>query len=265
MAWLLLPVGWLFFLVVALRRLGYRLGLLASVRLPVPVVVVGNITVGGSGKTPLVIWLVDELRRRGRHPGVISRGHGGDGGVCEVRSDSAAAEVGDEPLLIRRRTGCPVFVGRDRAAAGRALLAAHPDCDLLVADDGLQHYRLARDLEIAVVDGRGLQNGWPLPAGPLREPARRLRQVQAVVANGWGGAAGYCLQLAGDRFYRLGEPAATFTAEALPRAELHAVAGIGDPSRFFAHLAGLGLHFAAHAFPDHHPYGPSDLAFAGGI
>jgi tetraacyldisaccharide 4'-kinase len=263
LAWLLLPVGLLFFLVVALRRLSYRLGFLSSVRLPVPVVIVGNITVGGSGKTPLVVWLVEESRRRGRNPGVISRGYGGGGKVCEVTPDSAVAEVGDEPLLIRRRTGCPVFVGRNRAAAARALLAAHPECDLVFSDDGLQHYRLARDLEIAVLDGRGLMNGWPLPAGPLREPAARLQTVDAVVANGWGGPAGFRLQLEGDRFYLLDDPGRTCAAVDLPREGLHALAGIGDPSRFFAHLAGLGLHFAAHAFPDHHSYSGSDVDFAG--
>jgi tetraacyldisaccharide 4'-kinase len=261
-ALLLLPLAALFALVAGIRRQLYGAGLLRSQRLPVPVVVVGNITAGGSGKTPLVVWLVEEFRRRGRRPGVISRGYGGDGdGVCEVLEGSAPARVGDEPVLIRRRTGVPVFVGRDRVAAGRALLATH-DCDLLICDDGLQHYQLARDLEVAVVDRRGFLNGWPLPAGPLREPVARLATVDAVVANGWAGAAGFHMQLVGARFQQLGGQAVCVATELLGR-KLHAVAGIGEPQRFFDHLAGMGLTFEAHAFPDHHAYGAGDLGFTG--
>ncbi len=246
-----------------MRRQLYRGGLLARQRLPVPVVVVGNVTVGGSGKTPLILWLVDALARRGCRPGVVSRGYGGTvAGVSEVCPDSAAAAVGDEPLLIRRRAGCPVFVGRDRAAAGRALLAAHPDCDVILCDDGLQHYRLARDLEIAVLDRRGVWNGWPLPAGPLREPVSRLRTVDAVVANDWPGPAGFRMNLTGDRFHLLGGDGGRAAAE-LAGLRLHAVAGIGEPQRFFDHLAGMGLRFAAHAFADHHRYVAADLAFDG--
>jgi tetraacyldisaccharide 4'-kinase len=263
-AWLLLPVGGLFFLVVALRRFLYRLGILASQRLSVPVVVVGNITAGGSGKTPLVIWLVDELTRRGRKPGVISRGYGGSAeGVRRVSHGDTPRVVGDEPLLIARRTGCPVFVGRDRVAAGRALLSEHPDCDVIVCDDGLQHYRLARDVEIAVVDRRGVMNGWPLPAGPLREPASRLRSVDAVVANGWSGAAAFRMNLVGDRFHHLGKVSDGATPATLAGQRLHAVAGIGEPRRFFDHLSALGLRFEAQAFPDHHAYTREDLAFGG--
>jgi len=263
LAWLLLPVGFAFFALVAFRRLLFRLGVLAVARQPVPVVVVGNITAGGSGKTPLVLWLVDRLQQCGRRPGVVSRGYGGSAqGVREVGDDSDAAEVGDEPLLIRRRAACPVFVGRDRVGAARALLAAH-DCDLIICDDGLQHYRLARDIEIAVVDRRGLWNGWPLPAGPLREPCSRLATVDAVVGNGWAGAAGFRMTLQGERFFRLDDPNATCGAGDLARRRLHAVAGIGEPQRFFDHLAALGLSFEAHAFPDHHRYAAADLAFAG--
>ncbi len=232
--------------------------------LPVAVVVVGNITAGGSGKTPLVLCLVDELRRRGRRPGVISRGYGGNAdGVRKVGDGDSPAEVGDEPLLIRRRAGCPVFVGRDRVAAGRALLAAHPECDVIICDDGLQHYRLARDVEIAVVDRRGFQNGWPLPAGPLREPAARLRRVDAVVANGWHGDAGFRMTLVGDRFALLAKVSRYATPGDLAGRRLHAVAGIGEPRRFFDHLTALGMRFAAHPFPDHHAYVAGDLAFDG--
>lgn len=263
LACLLLPVGAAFLALAALRRLLYRLGILPSVRLPVPVVVVGNIIAGGAGKTPLAVWLADTLARRGRRPGVVSRGHGGGGDVREVRLDSDAAEVGDEPLLIRRRAGCPVFVGRDRVAAAQALLSAHPEVDVILSDDGLQHTRLARDAEIAVMDGRGAMNGWPLPAGPLREPASRLGTVDAVVANGWDGPAGFRMTLRGDTFHRLDASSETCTAAALAGRRLHAVAGIGDPDRFFRHLSALGLAFEAHPFPDHRRYVAADLDFGG--
>jgi tetraacyldisaccharide 4'-kinase len=242
-----------------LRRALYRAGILATIRLPVPVVVVGNITAGGAGKTPLTIWLAEELRRRGRQPGVISRGYGGSAeGVREVSQDDTPDVVGDEPLLIRRRAGCPVFVGRDRAEAGKALLATHPEVDVLLCDDGLQHYRLGRDVEIAVVDRRGLWNGWLQPAGPLREPPSRLKSVDAVVANGWSGLAAFQMVLVGDRFVPL-----TGNASLDEAMRLHAVAGIGEPQRFFDHLAALGLKFDAHPFPDHHAYAAADLDFAG--
>jgi len=259
LSWLLLPLSFIFVVLAAIRRALYRAGLLAPVRLPVPVVVVGNITAGGAGKTPLVLWLVDALTRRGRHPGVISRGYGGSAaGVREVSHGDTPRVVGDEPLLIKRRAGCPVFVGRDRGAAGQALLAAHPECDLVICDDGLQHYRLARDVEIAVVDRRGFWNGWPMPAGPLREPVSRLKSVDAVVANGWDGVAGFHMTLQGDRFVPLAG-----NASLGDRKRLHAVAGIGEPQRFFDHLAGLGLRFEPHSFPDHHAYVASDLALDG--
>lgn len=259
LSWLLLPLSFAFVVLAAIRRALYRAGFLASVRLPVPVVVVGNITAGGAGKTPLVLWLVEELRRRGRYPGVISRGYGGSATVVrEVSHGDTPRIVGDEPLLIKRRAGCPVFVGRDRAAAGLALLAAHPECDLVICDDGLQHYRLARDVEIAVVDRRGFWNGWPMPAGPLREPVSRLKSVDAVVANGWDGVAGFRMTLQGDRFVPLAG-----NDSLADRKRLHAVAGIGEPQRFFDHLTALGLHFEAHPFPDHHAYGAGDLAFDG--
>jgi tetraacyldisaccharide 4'-kinase len=263
LAWALLPVGILFFALVAIRRLLYRTGILSVIRLPVPVIVVGNITAGGSGKTPVVLWLVAELTRRGRHPAVVSRGYGGNtDGVREVQHDSNAAEVGDEPLLIRRRAGCPVFVGRDRAAAARSLLGTH-SCDVIVCDDGLQHYGLGRDFEIAVIDRRGLMNGWPLPAGPLREPRSRMVSVDAVVGNGCSERAAFRMTLVGDRFVRLDNSRKTCSIGELANLRLHAVAGIGEPQRFFDHLAALGLCFEAHVFPDHHQYVAADLALTG--
>jgi tetraacyldisaccharide 4'-kinase len=270
--WPLLPVSWLFLLLVALRRALYRRGLLHSEALPVPVIVVGNLTVGGSGKTPLVLWLVERLRARGWRPGIISRGYGGNtDGVRAVAANSSPAEIGDEPLLLARRSGVPVFVGRDRVAAGRALLAAHPECDVIVSDDGLQHYRLQRSAEVVVFDGRGAGNGHLLPGGPLREPLRRLAAVTAVVWNGGAkapampatqGVPQFDMHLRGRRFVGLTDAQRVCDADDLRGKRLYALAGIGDPARFFAQLSDLGLQFEARPFPDHHSYSAADLAFA---
>ena len=254
-----------------MRRALYRAGLLHRERLPVPVVVVGNITVGGTGKTPLVIHLALALRALGRRPGIVSRGYRGDATkVVEVTPGSDPAAVGDEPLLLARRSGCPVFVGTNRVAAGRALLAGYPHCDVILADDGLQHYRLARDVELAMFDRRNVMNGWPLPAGPLREPVSRLAQVDAVVHNGTAmspapvvARPAFVMRLLGESFHRLDDPRKTCSAADLAGSKLHAVAGIGAPQRFFDHLSGMGLSFAEHAFADHHNYRAQDLAFAG--
>jgi len=269
LAWLLLPLGGLFSLVAALRRLAYRAGWLKSERLPVPVVVVGNIIAGGAGKTPLTLWLAQRFAAAGRKPGIVSRGYGRVGNdIAKVGAGGTARDCGDEPLLLARRAGCPVYVGADRAAAAHALLAAHPECDLVLCDDGLQHYRLQRDVEIAVVDRRGLLNGWPLPAGPLREPASRLARVDALVLNDTTitpqpDVSTFTMRLEGRQFYRLDDPRNRCEAGDLAGFTLHAVAGIGEPQRFFDHLTQLGLHFASHSFPDHHRYTAEDLKFRG--
>lgn len=259
---LLIPLSWLFGLIVGLRRTLYRTGMLRSHALPVPVVVVGNITVGGSGKTPLVLWLAEFLKEHGWRPAILSRGYRGAArGPLPVTPGSDPAEAGDEPVLLARRSGCPVWVGSDRVAAARALLAAEPGCDILLCDDGLQHYRLARDLEIAVVDAeRRFGNGRLLPAGPLREPVSRLDTVDAVV---WNGAAElqYAMHLVGDRFWNLLNPRTTVGPDFFQGRLIHAIAGIGNPGRFFAHLRKLGLEGISHAFPDHYTYRPEDLAF----
>ena len=257
------PASVLYRLLLALRRLAYRSGARAAVRLPVPVIVVGNLVAGGTGKTPLVSWLASRLKRSGRKPGIVSRGYRGSANApMEVAADSAVATVGDEPLLLARAGDCPVWIGRDRAAAARGLLAAHPECDVLILDDGLQHYGLARDIEIAVEDERRAGNGMLLPAGPLREPLSR--RVDAWVVNSISpGNHDPCfrMDLRGDSFRCVADPRERLPAAAFAHKKLHAVAGIGNPRRFFDHLARLGLVTVNHAFPDHHAYAAGDLEF----
>jgi tetraacyldisaccharide 4'-kinase len=264
----LLPLAAVFAIISGARRFAYRRGWLAATRLPAPVVIVGNISVGGTGKTPLVIWLVRELRARGLAPGLVSRGYRGAGLLTEVGPEADPEAVGDEPALLARRSRCPLWVGHDRAAAARALLEHNPEVNVIVSDDGLQHYRLARDFEIAVIDGvRGLGNGFLLPAGPLREPASRLAEVDAVVVNGDDSGPGdsnrFAMSLEGATFYNLLKPDRSRDPADFDSDRVHAVAGIGNPDRFFAHLRSLGMSFVEHPFPDHHRYRPIDLAFAG--
>lgn len=238
---LLLPLSWLYGLVSGLIRLSYKLGLKKAWHAPVPVVVVGNLTAGGNGKTPVVIWLVEQLQQRGIRVGVVSRGYGGKAETYPLLLDpeTTTAQAGDEPVLIFQRTGAPVAVSPVRSDAVKALLAAHP-VQLIITDDGLQHYRLARDKEIVVVDGvRRFGNGWWLPAGPMRERASRLKSVDAIVTN--GGTA-----QAGEIPMRLqpGLAVNLLTGERLALPELHnvvAMAGIGHPPRFFATLESSGL------------------------
>ncbi|WP_317203681.1 tetraacyldisaccharide 4'-kinase [Janthinobacterium sp.] len=268
------PLSQVFRALAALRAALYRAGWLRSTRLAVPVVVVGNIFIGGTGKTPLTIWLVQALRQAGMRPGVISRGHGGrEEGARAVTPASSAREVGDEPLLIARRGECPVMVGRDRAAAGRALLAAHPEVDVLIADDGLQHYALRRDVEIVLFDGRATGNGWLLPAGPLREAATRRRDFTVVntalltdalrAAVAGPGAVLTQMQLVGDYAERLagGAERRPLAELAGSRARIVAAAGIGNPERFFGMLREKGVRFAELPLPDHHDF--LDRPFAG--
>jgi len=263
---ILLPASYIFHLLAGIRRVLYRSGILSSEKLPVPVIIVGNITVGGSGKTPLTLWLAQQLIDEGWHPGIISRGFGGIETTTPRAALPASApeEIGDEAALMSQREICPVWVGRDRPATGRALLKAHPECDVLVSDDGLQHYRLQRDAEIAVIDGsRRFGNGCLLPAGPLREGLSRLHEVDAVVVNG-GIAANreYPMQLDGSVFHNLLKPNTTMRAADFRGLHLHAIAGIGHPQRFFACLSSLGLTVHPHPFPDHHRYTADDLNFA---
>jgi tetraacyldisaccharide 4'-kinase len=264
---LLLPLSQIFRILTALRRFFYRSDILASVKIPVPVVVVGNISVGGTGKTPLTLWLAQQLIDNGWHPGIVSRGYTKNKVrrkmPQEVSFDDAADKVGDEPLLMAQRALCPVWIGRDRPAVALALLQAHPECDIILSDDGLQHYRLQRNAEIVVIDGaRRFGNGLLLPAGPLREPVSRLRNVDAVVVNGGQTENNeFAMRLDGSLFYNLLNPGTVLGAGEFAGQHLHAVAGIGHPQRFFAHLEHLGLSAQHHAFPDHHHYSASDIAF----
>jgi tetraacyldisaccharide 4'-kinase len=272
----LLPLSVLFALVAGVRRSAFRAGWLRAERLAVPVIVVGNLTVGGTGKTPLVLWLAEKLRERGFSPGILSRGYrSSSAGSVAVTPRSSATDVGDEPLLLARASGCPVWIGVDRVDAGRRLLGVHPHCDVLIADDGLQHYRLARDVEIAVVDGeRGHGNGLLLPAGPLREPVSRLQALDAVVLNTvpgkdpdrrlGAGRPAFAMHLAVERLRNVAEPMRAEQLLVFRGRPVHAVAGIGNPQRFFAQLLGHGLDVTAHPFPDHYRYRAEDLDFGDG-
>ena len=262
LSWLLWPASAAFGALAIVRRLLYRLRLLKSEHPGIPVIVVGNISVGGTGKTPLVLWIAQFLGEKGWKPGIVSRGYGASQQAPRAATiASKADEVGDEPVVLARRSGCPVWVGADRGAVERALRAAHPEVDVLILDDGLQHYRLRRDIEIAVVDARGLGNGFLLPAGPLREPRSRLRSVDAVVSHGAAQPGQASMQLDGEVLHRMSDAAERRPVASFAGQRVHAVAGIGDPARFFAHLARLGVRAQEHPFPDHHPFRPADLEF----
>lgn len=256
---LLLPLSAAFGLVVSARRLAYRCGLLGVTRLPVPVVIVGGITAGGGGKTPFTIALVRQLADRGLHPGVVCRGY--QGSVEEpmpVEGGTPASFCGDEPKLIRRETGVPVWVGKDRPAAAQELVGDHPEIDIVISDDGLQHLALGRDLEIVVTDpGYGSGNGWLLPAGPLREPERRLDEVDIVIGRPGDAAT---ITAEPPRVLRVGGDRAEVPADSIG-GTVAAVAGIADPGRFFADLERAGIAVTSrHPYPDHHAYSSGDLA-----
>lgn len=263
----LLPFAWLFGLVVALRRAAHARGILRSAHPGAPVIVVGNLVAGGSGKTPLVLWLATQLRDRGLRPGIVLRGYGGRQRAPRlVQPGDAADLVGDEALLLAGRAICPVAVGARRAAAATLLVDA--GCNVVIADDGLQHLALRRDLAIVVVDAaRGFGNGALLPAGPLREPVSRLPAADCVVLNGSGSpplpqglapVVRMSLQLASLRALR---GAGIAPPESLRGESVHAVAGIGHPARFFSLLRGLGARPVEHAFADHHAFTAQDLQF----
>ena len=260
----LLPLSWLFAAVTALRRGLYRAGVLRSHAAGAPVIVVGNLIAGGAGKTPVVMALVDVLRRHGYTPGIVSRGYGSKAlGLVDVNRQMKAAECGDEPLLLHLRTGAPMVVGRDRVAAARLLLQRHASVDVVISDDGLQHLRLARDAQVLVFDERGAGNGWLLPAGPLREALPRATPPRSVVVYN---AAAPSTPLPGVLAQRSlagavdlagwwrGERAAAAALDALRDRPVVAAAGLARPERFFAMLRERGLRVTPLVLPDHHDY-----------
>ena len=268
--WLLLPLSAAFWAVTSLRRLAYRCGLMRSERLDVPVIVVGNLTAGGTGKTPVTLWLATQLAERGFTPGIVSRGYGGSKSASPMRVDSAsdAAVVGDEPVLLAARSGCPVAVDRDRVRAARMLV--DDGVDLIIADDGLQHLKLARDYEICVLDGRRwLGNGLLLPAGPLRESPARLQQVDQILVNGPASRPGRTAKeqnairfdLAAGDVARL-NGSLMRPIERFAGTTVHAVAAIGNPARFFDMLRQHGMQVIEHAYADHATVPVADISFA---
>lgn len=267
-ACVLWPISLLYSAVVALRRWMYGAGVLSVQHFDVPVIVVGNISVGGAGKTPIVSALARHLRSQGRHPGIVSRGYGGSARnwPLEVAPESSAKMAGDEPVMLARQTRCPVVVAPNRPSAVRHLLAHHA-CDVVVADDGLQHLALHRDIEIAVIDGeRRFGNGFCLPAGPLREPPSRLNSVDFVIVqeeadgNDYGNTSFAC-RLVGSTAVSLANPEASRMLSDFRGQQVHAVAGIGNPDRFFRQLKNARLDVTEHAFDDHHRFQRSDFDF----
>ncbi len=262
-SYLLLPLTIVFWLLSSVRRMFYRLRLFHVNKFSKPVIVVGNISVGGTGKTPLVIWLVSFLKSQGYRPGVVARGYGGKSSSWpqQVRPGSDTRVVGDEAVLLASKCDCPVCVGPDRSSAVRALLQ-HTECNIVVSDDGLQHYAMGRDMEIVVIDGnRRFGNGMLLPSGPLRELPGRLKRADLVVSLDQQVNDSYIVSHRQPEIYPLGEPdQARPLADAINE-RVHAIAGIGHPQRFFDLLIDAGLAPIVHAFPDHHNYSRRDLQF----
>ncbi len=264
---LLTPISWIYTFVITLRRLCYQSGLIAVNQIDAPVIIVGNITVGGTGKTPLVIWLAEYFKSKGFKPGIVSRGYGGklSGKTQQVRSDSDPRLVGDEPVLIAKRTGCPVAVAIKRRKAAEELIA-YCNCDLILCDDGMQHYSLGRDIEIAVIDGqRRFGNKHCLPAGPLREPVNRLKTVDFVVSKYIAGRHEYKMEYSYGDLVSLIDPTKTIPITTFIGQSVHAIAGIGNPDRYFSYLRNKKLKLMMHDFPDHYVFSASDIRFNDGL
>ncbi len=263
--WLLWPLSQLYSWLVLVRRFLYKQHIFFSYKLNVPTVIIGNITVGGTGKTPVVIYLVELLKKQGLNPGVISRGYKGQSKqVTAVTANSDSFYVGDEPVLIAKRTGCPVVIGKNRVAAGRYLLKNFA-VDIIICDDGLQHYALDRNIEIIVIDGvRRFGNGHCLPMGPLRELPTRLASANFVLVNGGEALPGeFSMQLSSKQICNLdNNQNLNYKYKVFPK--VHAVAGIGDPNKFFNYLKTNGLEIIPHDFPDHHKFSQEDLNFGDG-
>jgi len=261
--WLLWPLSIVYCSIITCRKLLYKVGLFKQYAVKAPVIIVGNITIGGTGKTPFVIWLAKQLQHAGFRPGIISRGYGGkaDNYPMSVTSDSDPRQVGDEPIIIARQSQCPMVVAPNRVAAAQQLLEQF-DCNIIIADDGLQHYALARDIEIVIVDSKRLfGNQHCLPSGPLREPLSRLEHVDFIVHNGSEAAADFVMTTSQGMAINLVEPNITKKISEFGKQTVHAIAGIGYPQRFFNQLSEQGLSLLPHSFADHHPYQADDLAF----
>lgn len=262
LAYLLSPLSWVYNQWMKLRFYFYQIGLFKKTAINKPIIVVGNITIGGTGKTPLVIALIEWFKAMGWRPGVISRGYAGGSKMWPqtVETNSDAKLIGDEPLLIKQKTGVPIVVGPHRIADIKQLLAEN-DCDVVISDDGLQHLAMDRDVEIVVIDEeRRFGNGMCLPAGPLRESVERLKTVDFVVMNGGKSELGYQMQLKPGEIYQLQNPQNFLNIPALNK-NVHAVAGIGNPERFFVTLKTLGLSFEPHIFSDHFLFEKKDFQF----
>lgn len=263
LAWGLLPLSLVFWLGMTTRQLLYRIGWFKTVHFSAPVIVVGNITAGGTGKTPLTIWLAQHLKTRGFRPGIVSRGYGGKARHWpqQVRPDSDPNVVGDEAILLAGRSGCPMCISPKRADAVNALLE-HTDCNIVISDDGLQHYAMSRNLEIAVIDGsRGFGNGFLLPAGPLREKPSRLSSVELVISNGLWRDDVFSMRLQNPALLPLEGNQQLQSLESFAGVKVHAIAGLGNPQRFFKLLTDAGLEVIPHPFKDHKKYKPKDLKF----
>jgi len=267
-AWLMMPLSFLYCLVMILRREAYGSGLLKACRIGKPVIVIGNISVGGTGKTPLVIWLANQLARKGIRPAVISRGYGGRAKNFPllVNSETYAAISGDEPAMIARSLGCPVVIDPDRVAAAKWLVERGL-CDVIISDDGLQHLALGRDMEIAVITSdRIAGNGLCLPAGPLRENKSRLKTIDVVISRVKKSAlTEHTMDLLPGECSRLDNPAMRLPLSAFWKGPVHAIAGIGNPEGFFSSLRTAGLEIIPHPFPDHYDYTQADISFADGL
>lgn len=263
LTYLLWPLSFLFGLIIKLRRYLYDQNFLKTYHCPVPVVIVGNITVGGTGKTPFVIWLANFLKEQGYRPGIVSRGVGGkkQHAVSCVSINSSVKEVGDEALLLAKHSNCPVVLGINRVTAVKKLLQQYA-CDIVISDDGLQHYALKRDLEIVLVDGsRGMGNACLLPAGPLREPVSRLKQVDFVITHYLSILDKNSMTLVAGDLVSVSQSSRTQAISSLINTKVHAVAGIGNPDRFFQALTNAQLDIIPHVFPDHYQYNAHDLDF----
>lgn len=264
---ILRPLSVIYCGIVAIRKALYSLKILKQTKLDVPVIVVGNITVGGTGKTPLVIWVAKYLKENGFTPGVVSRGYMGKAKSWpqQVRPDSDPVIVGDEAILISRQAQCPMAVGPNRVDVAQTLLK-YSNCDIIISDDGLQHYALQRTIEVVVIDGiRRFGNGFCLPAGPLREDVNRIDKADFIVTNGIAMPGEFAMRYSGKILVNLHDSESTLNLMELKGKKVHAVSAIGNPKRFFDYLRSQGLDVIEHDFPDHYLYTNNDLIFDDGL